>query len=148
MALSTLELVSQLERDIAAFYIRLKNLAGYLRSDDTIDSMIRESMEHAERVDMLAKKYDKPEIKHHIVRELHEQIMSALVTEIGSSRSMRIGIEKIAHTEEQVGKLYQFIAGYYEKLALYYTNIAEEMKVIAKEEFDHRDRVMGEIDKY
>lgn len=148
MPVPIFDFITTMERDIADFYLKLRSVARLSSSASVFEFMSEHSMGHADRVSGLAREFEKPDIDQAFFRKVHEQIKQSLFQEVTDAPNMKTAIEKMARTEELVGKLYEVIADYYRKLAEHYTEIAKEISLISKEEFQHRDMIMKEKGKY
>jgi rubrerythrin len=148
MAVPVFDFIASLERDIAAFYLKLKSVSQLARSGELFDFMATHSEGHASIVDAIARKHARPEIRQDVIKEFHDKIKESLFTEIVASDNLSEVIDKIARTEELVGKLYAVIADHYAKTANHYRAIADEITQISGEEFIHRDMALKEKEKY
>ena len=148
MAVPVFDFISTLERDIADFYLKLRSVAQLSSSTEVFEFMSDHSTGHADTVSRLAGKYIRPELDQDFVRKVHEQIKTTLFNEITAASDLPTAVEKMARTEELVGKLYAVVSDHYAKLADYYSNISKEINVISQEEFQHRDMILKEKGKY
>ena len=141
MPVPIFDFIATLESDIAGFYRTLKSVSRLARSAELFDFMTRHSEGHAREIMALSARHARPELDQAFLREVHEQIKRSLLAEIRNAPDPGEAIEKIARTEELVGKMYLMIGAHYRKLAEHSLAIADDMQRIADEEFEHRDMV-------
>ncbi|MGL6016858.1 MAG: hypothetical protein ACRCZU_12430 [Selenomonadaceae bacterium] len=148
MAVPIFDFIATMERDIADFYRKLRSVGQLSSSVQVFEFMSDHSIGHADTVARLSGKYVKPELDQNFVRNVHEQIKTTLFNEITAAEDIPAAIEKMARTEELVGKLYAVVSDHYARLAEYYMNISKEIGAISEEEFQHRDMILKEKGKY
>ena len=148
MAVPIFSFLATLETDIADFYRRLKSVSRLVHSDKLFDFMASHSSGHSQEILGLVSRHARPELDQAFLREVHEQIKVSLMAEIRNAPDLSEAVEKIARTEELVGKMYQMIAAHYRRLAEHCTGVAAELERIAGEEFQHRDMVLKEKERY
>jgi hypothetical protein len=142
MPLPMLDFIASLEQDLTKFYERLKTITLLQGGAGLFSYMAAESERHSRVIDKASHKYHKPEVNQKFLREIHEKIKNALFDELSAAQSVPESYDKLAKTEEQLGKLYSTIADYCKNMATYYTCIADEITEISKEELTHRDMIL------
>ena len=148
MAVPIFSFLATLESDIADFYRRLKSVSRLVRSDRLFDFMANHSSGHSQEIMGLAERHARPELDQAFIREVHEKIKVSLMAEIRNAPDLGEAVEKIARTEELVGKMYQMVAAHYRRLAEHCLGVAGDLDRIASEEFQHRDMVLKERERY
>jgi len=141
MPVPIFDFITTLETDIAGFYRRLKAVSRLVHSGPLFDFMATHSEGHAREVAGLAARHVRPELDQAFLREVHGHIKHSLEAEIRNAPDLGEVIEKLAKTEELVGKMYLMIGAHYRSLAAHATAMADDMQRIADEEFQHRDMV-------
>ncbi len=148
MKTTIFEFIAELERDLAAFYGRLKGLSRFGRSAEVFDFMKDHSEGHSRQIERMVQKHEKPSLDRGFFLQVHEQIKGSLFDEITSAEDFIEALQKVSKAEELVGKLYKILSAHYRDLSAYYRDIASEIDAIAEEEFVHRDMVLRESRKY
>jgi hypothetical protein len=148
MANEYLDLIIRLEDDLARFYEMIKKLVRLKMSREVLEYMEVHSYEHARRVEAFKLKNKKPQFSTEAVVQLHDQIINTVQKSIQHEKDILVVLNKLAGSEDSVGKLYTSMAKYLQGLSSYYKIVAEEIDKIAGEEFNHRDLLLENIKRY
>jgi hypothetical protein len=148
METNIFDFLAELEKDIADFYESLKPMAQLAQNNEIFEYMKNHSNGHSREVESFRTKYKKPEFDRQFFLNMHGQIKKSLKEEILSSGEAKTMLDKMAKSEELVGKLYRVLAVHYKKLAEYYNSISGDIEHIAAEEDLHRDMILKEKSKY
>ncbi len=140
--------LAELEKDLADFYENLKPIAQLSQNNEIFDYMKTHSNGHSREVESFKTKYQKPEFDRQFFLNIHGQIKKSLKEEILSTDDPKTMLDKMAKSEELVGKLYRVLAAHYKKLTEYYNSLSNDIEHIAAEEDLHRDMILKEKVKY
>lgn len=142
METNVFDFLSEMEKDIAEFYESLKPMPNLNQSKEIFDYMKTHSNGHAKEVESYRNKNLKPVFDRQFFLNIHSQIKKSLKEEVLNSSNQKDMLEKMAKTEELVGKLYRVMSAHYRKLADYYNSVSNDIERIASEEDMHRDMIM------
>lgn len=148
MECSIYEFLSGLEEDLVNFYKQLNLSVRLPESNALIKNMILQSTAHGNHISEVETKHKKPVFKKDFFMQIHNNIKYSLFKEIHETKDKIVIIEKIAKSEELIGKLYKVVADYYKDLSEYYSKISLEIMGFSEEENMHRDMVLNEESKY
>ncbi len=142
MSNSIFQLCVELERDIASFYEKVKNVSRYKSNAIILNKMVEESTQHAASMENMAKDIEIPVFNKQIVLTLQEKIKNSLWNEIMNEPDTEVVKQKLAKTEETAGKMYYAISGYLNNLAEYYKKLAKKVEGIALQELNHMESIL------
>lgn len=145
--INVLQVFVKLEKDIAAFYQKLKNISSIRELIKTYEKMERQSSHHAERIMNDYKSFRIHDIDIAPLIILHNHVKRNLLDEIKNESNILFVLQKLADAEEQLGKIYKSIAVHYKKNAEKYLRLSEAIERIGDEEFDHRDAILKDLKK-
>ncbi len=137
------QLIAQLENDLADFYQELGQVERLKPFADVFSFMADHSHRHARQIETMAAGAKLPVLNVEPAKELHERLKTSLHARITGAKDENAALRQLAHTEEVVGQLYQSMADHYRKLAGAYTDVADQLEELSREEFDHRDYILG-----
>jgi len=145
--INVLKVFVKLEKDIALFYQKLKNISTISEMGKTYEKMERQSAHHAERImqDYQAFRIRDLDIEPLIV--LHNHVKRNLLEEIKNESNILFILQKLADAEEQLGKIYKSIAAHYRMNAEKYETLSKAIEKIGEEEFMHRDVILADMKK-
>ncbi|MDJ0720563.1 MAG: ferritin family protein [Desulfobacterales bacterium] len=136
-------LIARLENDLADFYQELGQVDRLKPFADIFSFMADHSQRHARRIETMEAGVDLPVLNVDPVRELHARLKTSLRAKIAGEKDEDAALSQLAHTEEVVGQLYQSMATHYRKLAGAYTDVADQLETLSREEYSHRDYILG-----
>ena len=134
-----------LEKDLAKFYEKLRNVTQLNEFVDVFESMSKHSTAHSKNI---ASKYQKvkiPELEVESVYKVHSQIKKSLFEKVTSEQDVNKALALLANSEELIGKLYASIAENYDKTANAYQSASNQLKQLAEDELKHRDFILKKI---
>ncbi len=137
-------LIIDLETDLADFYQELGQAEQLKAFADIFTFMADHSQGHARRIEALARDIDLPVLNVAPVKELHRRLKASLQAQIQNEKDEDRALRQLAHTEEVVGQLYQSMADHYRRTAGAYEELADQLEELSKEEYSHRDYILGE----
>lgn len=137
------ELIVELESDLSDFYQEIGQVHRLNEFADIFSFMADHSQRHARRIDKAALSADLPALNAGPIKELHQRLKSSLLEQIRNEKDTDTVMRKLAHTEEVIGQLYQSMADHYRKLTDAYTAIADQLEELSREEYGHRDYILG-----
>jgi rubrerythrin len=147
MEKEVLDLIIQVEEDLAAFYNKVKGISRLDSAKGVFQYMVEESFKHARSIESLKNKFEKPGIQTTLVLDITHKIREKLFTNIIQEKNYNKAIDQMAQTEENIGKLYANIAAFYLKLSSYYQKVSESINHISEEEMEHRDKLLQKKQK-
>lgn len=145
--INVLKVFVKLEKDIAAFYRKLKNISSISQIVKTYDKMERQSANHAERIMKDYKSFRINDLDIAPLIVLHNHVKRNLLEEIKNESNILFILQKLADAEEQLGKIYKSIALHYKKNAEKYIMLSEAIDKIGDEEYAHRDAILLDMKK-
>ncbi len=148
MEMSIYEFLAGLEEDLVNFYKQLGISSRLPESNELIKKMIQQSTSHGDHILSLKPKHTKPQLNKEFFIDIHNNIKNSLFKEIQKTDDPKVIIEKLAKSEEQIGKLYKILSDHYIELSEHYRRVAEEILGFSEEENMHRDMVLSEKRKY
>jgi len=128
-----------LENTIAGFYENIKNFPEMERFVPVLDFMETHSKEHADKIQSVKDKYERPSMSDEIIIDMHNSITRDVYKKISNETNYIKVLELLAESEESVGILYKKISDFLVQLSLHYKRLSGEILMISKEEYDHRD---------
>lgn len=145
--INVLKVFVKLEKDIAAFYHKLKNISLIREVVNTYEKMERQSESHAKKImnDYKAFRIQDLDIEPLIV--LHNHVKQNLLEEIKNESNVVYILQKLADAEEKLGKIYKSIAVHYKRNGEKYLNLSSAINKIGDEEFMHRDVILKDMHK-
>lgn len=146
--INVLKVFVRLEKDIAAFYGKLKNVSTVREFVDTYEKMERQSSAHAENILKDYKAFRIPDLDISPLIVLHNHVKENLLEEIKNEGDIGFVLEKLAGAEEQLGKIYKSIAIHYKRNAQKFQMLGEAINRIGDEEFQHRDVILKDKMRY
>jgi len=147
MAIDILNVIIQLEDNLANFYSRLKVLARLKDVKPVLEFMETHSSAHAETIRNVQGKFKIPEFDHHKAIDLNEKIKNSVYAQVIHEMDISKSMDILADSEESIGEVYKTIAKYYEKVAEIYGHISSYIDKIGSEEFNHRDLLLQEKER-
>jgi rubrerythrin len=146
MEVNVLIKLSELEEEIAEFYKNIRKFSPSNELDSVFQYLTEHSQGHAIKISKLTSGENKlPLFNDDLFYRIFEEIKRSLIKEIQNKNSLVENIEKLAKTEELIGKLYKNLALFYEMTASYYLKLCETIKKISDEEFEHAEKIRSEI---
>ena len=133
-----------LEKTLASFYQQYSKRTDYLSIKSVLEFMEIHSESHAVKIEESKSAFTKPVLDEKLIMDAHNRITVEVRDEISAENDLKIILQILADSEESIGKLYEKIADYLKETADYYTSISEEIRQIAKEEYDHRDILLAD----
>ncbi len=137
------QLIVDLENDLADFYEEIGQGERLKSFADIFSFMADHSQRHARRIATMAAAADLPALNIEPVKALHQRLKTSLHAQILEDDDEDRALGRLAHTEEVVGQLYQSMADHYRKLAGAYADIADQLEELSREEYSHRDYILG-----
>jgi len=144
---NVLKVFVKLEKDLAAFYRKLKNVSSIREIIETYEKMEQQSENHAEIILKDYQKYRIPDLDIEPLIVLHNHVKVKFLEEIKNESNILYVLQKLAEGEEQLGKIYKSIAAHYKKNSEKYEHLSKAIEKIAGEEFAHRDYILREMEK-
>ncbi len=145
--IDVLKVFVKLEKDIAAFYKKLKNISSIREIIKTYEKMEQQSSNHAERIMQDYNSFRIRDIDIAPLIVLHNHVKRNLLEEIKNESNILYILQKLADSEEQIGNIYKSIAVHYKKNAEKYLMLSEAIDKIGDEEFVHRDVILKDMKK-
>lgn len=145
--INVLKVFVKLEKDLAAFYKKLKNISSIREIIKTYEKMEQQSSHHAERIMRDYKAFRIHDIDIAPLIVLHNHVKRNLMEEIKNESNILYILQKLADSEEQLGKIYKSIAIHYKKNAEKYLKLSEAIDQIGDEEYYHRDAILKDLEK-
>ena len=136
----------QLEKDIAAFYERLSNAAGFEKFQNIFMKLSEHSHLHADKIGGLVEDFNVPELDLSPMQELQKIVKQRIIQHLNNESDVTVGCQKLADAEDILGKIYLTISANYEKVARSYQKASNQFKKLAQDEQQHRDQLLAEID--
>ena len=141
------QLIAQLENDLADFYQELGRVEHFKPFADVFSYMTDHSQRHARQIETMAAGVEFPALNVEPVKEPHERLKTSLHANTTGEDDENEALRQLAHTEEVVGRLYQSMATHYRKRAGAYTDLADQLEALSREEYNHRDTILGKETK-
>ncbi len=141
-----LKYIILLEKAVAGFYEILKKEEDLQRINTSLEFMETHSNEHAERIEELADKAIRPELDSNFILNVQNNITEKVREKLMQERDIPVILEILADCEESVGEMYEKISSHMIKLSDYYKNLAGTIKILADEEYNHRDILLKDRD--
>lgn len=145
--IDVLKVFIKLEKDIAAFYKKLKNISSIGEIVRTYEKMEQQSSRHAERIMQDYKSFRIHDLDIAPLIILHNHVKKNLLEEIKNESNILYILQKLADSEEQLGNIYKSIAVHYKKNARKYMALGEAIDKIGDEEYSHRDVILKDIQR-
>ncbi|MFH2130020.1 MAG: hypothetical protein ABIK68_06570 [bacterium] len=140
-------LVKSLEKDLARFYRKLRNITQLKELSDVFQAMEQQSSAHADRIDDQCKVMANTPLDVESIYGLHNKIKSSLFEKLSHEKDIHVALAQLAEAEELIGKLYASISKYYRKSAQIDASTADQFDNLAREEFQHRDFILKKLEK-
>ncbi len=147
MADEYLNFIVLLENTLGTYYGKIKNLPRLEGARSVLEFMETHSFEHAELVRDAAEKHRKPALRESMIADFQNNLVEKVFREISEEKDILSVLEKLANSEESLGKLYQGIADMLVRIGDYYREIAAEIAAVANQEFNHRDLLLKDRDR-
>ena len=138
------QLIADLENDLADFYQALGQVEHLKPFADIFSFMTDHSQRHARQIEAMAAGVERPVLNVVPIKELHQRLKTSLHAKITGAKDEDAALRQLAHTEELVGQLYQSMADHYRRTAGAYEELADQLEELSKEEYSHRDYILGE----
>lgn len=138
-----MDLVAGLERDLADFYQAIGCIDHLRPFADLFSFMADHSAGHAAQIEDVATRVDWPALNTAPITTLHQRLKTSLREQIRNETDEKAVLDALARTEEIVGQLYQSVAEHYRRLAASSAAMADRFDGLAREEFGHRDYILG-----
>lgn len=139
------EVVRMLEKDLAKFYEKLRNVTQFQGFVDVFDAMAKHSNAHSKAISSKCQDIKIPELNIESIYKVHNKIKKSLFDQVTSEQDLDKGLTLLANSEEIIGQLYSSIAENYVKTANAYQKAADQLKQLAKDELRHRDFILKKI---
>ncbi|MBN2160699.1 MAG: hypothetical protein JW807_15020 [Spirochaetes bacterium] len=136
-----------LEKTLATYYQKIKNLPRLEGTRNVLEFMEVHSFEHAEIMEEANKKLVKPAVRDSIITDFQNNLLNTVFKKISDEKDILTVLQILANSEESIGKLYQSISGLLNKIAEHYHAVAAEIEKIALQEYDHRDLLLKDRDR-
>jgi len=143
--INVLKVFVKLEKDLAAFYKKLKNISSIREIAKTYEKMEQQSSHHAKRIMKDYNSFRIHDIDIAPLIVLHNHVKQNLLEEIKNESNILYILQKLAEAEEQLGNIYKSIAVHYKKNAEKYLMLSEAIDKIGDEEFGHRDVILKDM---
>lgn len=140
-----LKFIVFLEKTLATYYQKIKNLPRLEGARNVLEFMEVHSFEHAEIMEDAGKKYVKPAVRDSMIADFQNNLLNSVFKKISDEKDILKVLQILADSEESLGKLYQSISGLLTKIADHYRDVAAEIEKIARQEFDHRDLLLKDM---
>jgi hypothetical protein len=139
------EVIKMLEKDLAKFYEKLRNVTQFQEFVEVFDTMAKHSNAHSQAISSRYQSIKLPELNLESIYKLHNQIKKSLFDQVTSEQNRQKALILLANSEEIIGQLYSSIAENYVKTANAYQTAADQLKQLAKDELRHRDFILKKI---
>ncbi len=137
----TIDLLTQLEEDLAAFYERVARLGRFEQARNVFDYMVEHSRLHARAIEGLKKKYPATTVQDAVVIDIMHRIKDTAYERITTGDNFNQLMDDLIETEESVGKMYRGIAGVLRQHADTFREFADRITEIADQEFEHAEKI-------
>ncbi len=142
MADDILQLIVELEYTLGDFYGKAKNLTRFMQAKPVLSYMEEHSLVHGQIIEEAIKNLKKPQISKDLIKNYQNNLTKKIFTHIKKEEDIRRILKTLADSEVALGKLYESIADYLDKRSAYYGELAEKVKTLAGEEFQHGKLLM------
>lgn len=136
-----------LEKTLATYYQKIKNLPRLEGARNVLEFMEVHSYEHAEIIEEAGRKLVKPAVRDNMIADFQNNLLNTVFKKISDEKDIFNVLQILADAEESLGKLYQSISGLMVKIADHYRDVASEIEKIARQEYDHRDLLLKDRDR-
>lgn len=136
-----------LENTMATFYQRIKNLARLEGARAVLEFMEVHSFEHAKIIEETRERYPKPVMRESLISDFQNNLLNTVFKRITDENDILAVLTILAESEESMGNLYTSMSSLLKKIAGHYVNIAEQIEMIAKDEFNHRDLLLKDRER-
>lgn len=136
-----------LENTMASFYQKIKNLARLEGARAVLEFMEVHSFEHAKIIEETRDKFPKPAVRESLIADYQNNLLNTVLKKISDEKDVLAVLQTLAGAEESMGQLYQSMSSLLKKIAGHYVSVAEQIDIIAKQEFDHRDLLIKDRER-
>jgi hypothetical protein len=145
--INVLKVFVRLEKDIAAFYSKLKNISIIREVVNTYEKMEQQSESHAKKIMNDYNAFRIPDLDIEPLMVLHNHVKQNLLEEIKNESNVVYILQKLADAEEKLGKIYKSIAIHYKRNGEKYLNLSSAIDTIGDEEYMHRDVILKDMQR-
>ncbi len=142
MADDILKLIVELEYTLSDFYGKTKALTRLMAAKQVISYMEEHSNVHGQIIEQTMNDYKKPQINLELIRNYQKNLTKSVFSYVHKEEDVRKILTTLADSEVALGKLYDSIADYLTKSSDYYNAVAERVRNIAREEYEHGKLLM------
>lgn len=132
-----LDMVAQMENDLADMYRRLCTLKKLTFGKEFFDMMITQSEGHARSIVNRWQEDPPPKLDLNAVWKVHNLIREQLHENVLAESSVEKCFEVIQHAERDVARLYESLARFHEMSIVYHQKVAGEFRKLSQEELEH-----------
>lgn len=147
MADEYLNYIVLLENTLGTYYGKIKNLPRLEGARSVLEFMETHSFEHADLIREAGGKRRKPALRESMITDFQNDLVEKVFRQISDEKDILSVLEKLANSEESLGKLYHGIADLMVRIGDYYREIAAEIAAVADQEFNHRDLLLKDRER-
>jgi len=141
-----LDLMIFLENTLASFYAKIKKLSRLKAAKSVLEFMEYHSYAHAQIIEQTKEKFKNPVISEKAIVDFQKNITENVFKQVSNEEDIIKVLKTLADSEESIGKMYISIVKHLRNLSQYYSDIANEIEAISKEEMRHRDLLLRDRD--